>query len=366
MAKKTPKNTATKIDFESSPSATDKVSEFKSRATVKMHGVDNSQTYEHPASFAATTKELDPNSLKHFVKHVDIKVKKMDKDEIVFDLIGAEPPLANALRRIMIAEIPTIAIEKVTMWQNTSIIPDENLAHRMGLIPIKADARLFENHTAGEEYTETDSLNFRLHKICTKKDPSAPMILNNTHDEEKLYNNSNVFSGDLEWVPKGDQAKRLGNIRPLHDDILIAKLRPGQEIEMELICEKGIGKTHSKWSPVCTAFYRLLPDIRVEGITGDDAQDLKKICPMGVFDIEDIGGSATAVVKDARACTTCRECLRHPQFEGKVNVGKRKDIFEFHVESLGIFTPAEIVTQSLDTLKQKVHYWMDILENQEL
>ncbi len=67
----------------------------------------------------------------------------MDDEEIVFDLIGAEPPLANALRRILLAEIPTMAIEKVTMWQNTSIIPDENLAHRVGLIPIKADPRLF-------------------------------------------------------------------------------------------------------------------------------------------------------------------------------------------------------------------------------
>jgi DNA-directed RNA polymerase I and III subunit RPAC1 len=48
------------------------------------------------------------------------------------------------LRRILIAEIPTMAIEKVNMWQNTSIIPDENLAHRLGLVPIKADPREFE------------------------------------------------------------------------------------------------------------------------------------------------------------------------------------------------------------------------------
>lgn len=61
-----------------------------------------------------------------------------------------------------------------------------------------------------------------------------------------------------------------------------------------MICEKGIGKTHAKWSPVCTAFYRLLPDIKFEQtekpITGKEAQQLKKLCPMGVFDIEDIGG----------------------------------------------------------------------------
>lgn len=208
----------------------------------------------------------------------------------MFDLIGAEPPLANALRRIMIAEIPTIAIEKVTMWQNTSIIPDENLAHRVGLVPIKAHANDFEYHKQGSEYSENDSLKFRLHKICTKKDPSAPMVLNNTHDEEILYNNSNVLSGDLEWIPMGDQKTRLGDVRPLLDDILIAKMRPGQEIEMDLICEKGIGKTHAKWSPVCTAFYRLLPEISVNGVTGEQAHELKKICPMGVFDIEDLAG----------------------------------------------------------------------------
>jgi len=211
----------------------------------------------------------------------------------------------------MISEIPTVAIEKVTMWQNTSIIPDENLAHRVGLIPLKVDARLLEFHDPSKEYSEHDSLHFKLHKVCSKKDPSAPMILNSTiHDEEKLYNNPNVYSGDLEWIPKGDQQERLGNVRPIHDDILIAKLRPGQEIEMELICEKGIGKTHSKWSPVCTAYYRLLPDIKITTpIKGQEAKDLKKLCPMGVFDIEEIGGAA--FVKNQRKCTTCRECLRH-------------------------------------------------------
>ena len=60
---------------------------------------------------------------------------------------------------------------------------------------------------------------------------------------------------------------------------------------MELICEKGIGKTHAKWSPVCTAYYRLLPEIHFnEKIENEDAHELKKLCPMGVFDIEDIGG----------------------------------------------------------------------------
>lgn len=106
---------------------------------------------------------MDPTSLKYFIEHCDIKVKSLTSEDIVFEIKGIEPPLANALRRIMIAEIPTMAIEKVEMWQNTSVIPDENLAHRMGLVPIAADPRIFEFKQEGKPHTAENSLRFRLH-----------------------------------------------------------------------------------------------------------------------------------------------------------------------------------------------------------
>ena len=59
--------------------------------------------------------------------------------EMEFDLIGVDTSFANALRRIMIAEVPTMAIEEVYVHFNTSVIPDELLAHRIGLVPIKAE-----------------------------------------------------------------------------------------------------------------------------------------------------------------------------------------------------------------------------------
>lgn len=84
---------------------------------------------------------------------------------------------------------------------------------------------------------------------------------------------------------------------------------------MDLFCEKGIGKTHAKWSPVSTAYYRLVPEITITTpIEGQDAVDLKALCPVGVFDIEDLGGNkkgkgVRAKVGDSRKCTTCRECI---------------------------------------------------------
>ncbi len=41
-----------------------------------------------------------------------------------------------------------MAIEKVYMYQNTTLLQDEVLSHRLGLIPIKADPRLFRDPKA--------------------------------------------------------------------------------------------------------------------------------------------------------------------------------------------------------------------------
>ena len=79
-----------------------------------------------------------------FSQITNIEIKSKTKEEIVFDIKGVDPTVVNTLRRIMIAEVPTMAIETVIINQNTSIIPDEVLAHRLGLIPILADANDFK------------------------------------------------------------------------------------------------------------------------------------------------------------------------------------------------------------------------------
>ncbi len=87
--------------------------------------------------------KFDINDL---LQNMKIKIHEYNPKEglLVFDLIGIDAPIANAFRRILLSEIPTMAIEQVWITNNTSIIQDEVLAHRFGLIPIKVDPRLFE------------------------------------------------------------------------------------------------------------------------------------------------------------------------------------------------------------------------------
>ena len=73
---------------------------------------------------------------------------------------------------------------------------------------------------------------------------------------------------------------------------------------MECYATKGIGETHAKWSPVCTAAYRMRPSISFPSpITGKDAERMAATCPMGVFDIEDVNGKPTLVVGNDLNCT---------------------------------------------------------------
>ncbi len=213
-----------------------------------------------------------------------------------------------------------MAIEVVNIYQNTSVIPDEVLSHRLGLIPIFANADLFQSKKDNEEFNEFNSIHFKIQVKCEKLKSGE-------------IKDTEVYSGHIKWVPLGTQGEQyMGEeaFKVVHDDILVAKLRPGQEIEAELICVKGIGKTHAKWSPVSTAYYRLLPDISFSSdIVGDDAILLKKTCPVNVFDVkEDENYEFKAYVKDSRKCTTCRQCIRVTNFKDKVILEKIKDNYE--------------------------------------
>ena len=74
---------------------------------------------------------------------------RLSSDELEFDMVGVDAAIANAVRRVLLAEVPTMAVEKVFINNNTSIIQDEVLAHRLGLIPIRADPRKFNMLPSG-------------------------------------------------------------------------------------------------------------------------------------------------------------------------------------------------------------------------
>ena len=74
-----------------------------------------------------------------------LEITHADDETVEFDLSGVDVSFANALRRIMLAEVPTMAIETVYVEQNEGVVQDEVLAHRLGLVPIAADPGISKN-----------------------------------------------------------------------------------------------------------------------------------------------------------------------------------------------------------------------------
>lgn len=323
----------------------------RTRVTLNEHGVDNVHSTDFPGEYPDFDDAWD---FKKFKKNFRIDMIKMNDDELEFDMVGIDAAIANAFRRILLAEVPTMAIEKVHIYNNTSIIQDEVLAHRLGLIPIKADPRLFEYKSEGEDFSPEDTIIFQLKVKCTKNSQAK-----DTTDPDEMYKDHKVTTKHLKWIPmKGqDTIFKEGDLRPVNDDILIAKLRPGQEIDIRVFCNKGIGKDHAKFSPVATASYRLLPEIYLKSpVNGALAEKLQSCFSPGVIVIDTENGNKVARVANARKDTCSREVFRHDDLKDLVELKKVRDHFIFSVESTGILPPDILVEEGGSEGTQKPRY----------
>ncbi|KAJ9124135.1 hypothetical protein QFC22_000931 [Naganishia vaughanmartiniae] len=321
-------------------------------------------------------------NLEKFKQNMTLRVDRLTPSRIEFDLIGIDASIANALRRICIAEVPTVAIENVYVYNNTSIIQDEVFAHRLGLVPIKVDPRRVKwkpvaGPDGGDTSNDENTIVFGLTVDCTRR----ANVRRDETDPEKLYENASVFSSKIEWQHKGRQYKHLNLPKPAdvaddgmshepengqfdeppqpaNDDILLTKLRPGQSLNMLLYCVKGIGRTHAKWSPVATASYRLLPHIEIiKDIPPHLATKFQQCFPPGVVHLEydeRTGENTKVVVANARLDTVSREVLRHEEFQDSVRLSRIRDHFIYSIESTGAYKPEELLPEAIKVMQTKI------------
>jgi DNA-directed RNA polymerase I and III subunit RPAC1 len=292
---------------------------------------------------------------------------------------GVGPALANAFRRILLSEVPTMAIEKVFISNNTSVVPDEVLAHRLGLVPLAVDPRVFDFRGEGDGASESNTLVLRLACKCTR----GP--------EEGSKVDDRVLSEHLVWLPGGSElpdeqpfsrsqeALLPSGCAAVEPDILLAKLAVGQEIELEAHAVKGYGKTHAKWSPVGTAWYELCPELVLLGepIEGEEAKlfiaqshpegwdaqrrraaggGVEALClGQSCFSLE--GPKGRLAVANARGCWYCLEKVRRmsgePQWEGRVQLRRVKEHYLFTVESVGQLPPETLFSEAVAILREK-------------
>ncbi len=162
---------------------------------------------------------------------MDIKLLSKEQETLRFVLSDVSPAFANALRRIMISEVPVMAIDDVMILENNSVMYDEILAHRLGLVPVTTDG----SYNLPEECTCKSELG------CEKCRASFSLETEASEPIEVVYSS--------QLKPENP------DVKPVSDKIPIVKLTAGQRIKLEAYARLGRGNVHAKWQSVSAATY---------------------------------------------------------------------------------------------------------------
>ncbi|RYH18303.1 hypothetical protein EON65_27335 [archaeon] len=182
----------------------------------------------------------------------NIKITEVKVDLLSFELTDTDVSMANSLRRIMMAEVPTLAIDVVNFEDNTSALQDEFLAHRLGLIPIRSKRPIKEwnyNYNCScDGYCDLCAVRITLD--CDFYQMTKHL---SAHEQDVAIT---ITSRDMVVHSPYAEVVHFSSVeeeQQSHDrGIVIVKLGPGQRLKFEAIVKKGIAKEHAKWSPVAT------------------------------------------------------------------------------------------------------------------
>ncbi len=250
---------------------------------------------------------------------INMKIKILEKNEIKIKFLLEEvsPAFANALRRVMITEIPVLAIDWVDFYENTSVLFDEIIAHRLGLIPLKFNPEKFNFM----EECSCKGKGCALCQVVFALEKTGPCI---------------VYSGDLKSSNK--------EVKPLYDKIPIVELLENQKIKLEAVAKLGLGKDHAKWQ-AANVGYQYYPEVYVKNF--ELAKKCIKICPKGLLEVK----GKKIILKDPTKCDICRLCEEECEKGLEIKTDSTK--FIFNVESVSGLKPEYIISQSAKILEKK-------------
>ena len=154
---------------------------------------------------------------------------------LVLSVSGVETSFLNTVRRMVMEEVPTLAVEDVEFHDNNSALYDEIIAHRLGLLPIKTDLSSYSLPKTESDIVERSAL-------CTvrmelKSDKAGIVYAKEATSDDP----SSTF---------------------VHPDMPVVKLIDGQKVHVNMYAVMGQGKEHMKWSPGLV-WYAQQADVKV-------------------------------------------------------------------------------------------------------
>jgi DNA-directed RNA polymerase subunit D len=251
---------------------------------------------------------------------INVELQEIGDRHARFTVDGVHPYFVNALRRVLLAEVPKLAIDKVTFYDNTSALFDEIIAHRLGLLPVPTDPATL--NLAGQVDDEGNP-SYLVRFTLTKEGPGT------------------VYSGDLE--PE-DKAFAIADPK-----IPIVDLLAGQRLILEAVAVLGRGTDHAKWQVCHGVGYKYFPIAHVDNrkIKPEQAQLAVERTPAGILGLD---GTKLVVLRPEdvnmadEAEKICGEGFR-------IEHDDRKFLFQFHTD--GSLKAEDALLKGVEILKER-------------
>ena len=266
-----------------------------------------------------------------------LEVEGNEDFEAKFIIKDTTPAYANTLRRIMLLDVPSLAIQKVIVRENNTAMFDEYIAHRLALIPIWSDIDYIET---------TDSCEF-----CGGESPDGC-----SHCTVELALRVETDKNTTRMVMSKEIISRDSEYYPIHEDIPIIKMGGDQRLELDAIARFGRGREHAKFCPVGTIGYQYYPSIKLKDKKKKNMEGIVETCPRGVFEIK---GDKVEIVDEMR-CNLCNLCVK--EYPGKVEVEGDSSRIIFQAVSTGVLYIEDIVLSATDILDRKADDFLTTIQ----
>ena len=259
---------------------------------------------------------------------MEIKVLEKNDKNLRLLIRDVDAPYMNALRRIITSEVPCMAVDEIVILENSSIMQDETISHRLGLVPLKTD---LDSYNLPEECECKSEFGCNLCRVTL------------TLDVEAKDGTRTVYSSEL--------ASENKEVMPVSEKIPIAKLAKEQKLRLEAYARLGKGKNHAKWQPVSMCAYKYYPKIEISSRNCDACGKCVEICPKKVL----AGKDKKIEVVNLEACTLCKDCVDACLKDKKaISVSWEENTFIFNLESTGALPPERIMEEAIKTLDKQL------------